>query len=177
MFQVQLLPFVLLIFCGLSVFYFEWYFPIYSRVTGQREIQGTITSISYQETFGTQFTIKTKKIEDLPFTSVKLLVTLEADDAISGLSVNDEVVILGEIEELKSAIFGFDEKQYYANNILFCESHYLSIKCSFNRHMVYVINNFCRILWTCFRFSCSVANSNSRATKLRVAVVEWVLAR
>ena len=104
----------LLIFCGLSVFYFDWYFPISGRITGAREIRGTITSISYQELFGARFTIQTNQIDDIPFSSAKLLVTLDSEEQMDTFSINDEVLVFGEIESLKSAVFGFDEKQYYA---------------------------------------------------------------
>lgn len=103
----------LLISFGLSFCYFELYFPIQNRVVGQKEIKGTITSITYQERFGAEFTIQTDKIDGIPFSASKLLVTIESEEFLDSFSVDDEVIILGEIGKLSSATIGFDEKQYY----------------------------------------------------------------
>jgi len=98
---------------GLSFCYFDLYFPIQNRVIGQKEIKGTITSIVYQEIYGSKFTIQTEKIDGAPFSSCKLLVTVESEEFFDSFSVDDTVIILGEIEEFTSTNIGFDEKQYY----------------------------------------------------------------
>ncbi len=103
----------LLISFGLSVVYFELYFPIQNRVMGQKEIRGTVTTIAYQELYGTKFTIKTDKIEDIPFSSSELLVSLDSEEFIDSFSIGDKIVVIGEIEELTSSNIGFDEKRYY----------------------------------------------------------------
>lgn len=103
----------LLISFGLSFCYFELYFPIQNRVNGQKEIKGTITSITYQELYGAEFTIQSDKIDDIPFSASKLLVSIDSEEFIDSFSVDDTVIILGEIEKLSSATIGFDEKQYY----------------------------------------------------------------
>ncbi len=116
--RLGFLPFVstisLLISFALSFLYFEQYFPIYDRVTGPTVITGRVTDITYQESFGAMFTMKTKRINSLPFSSSKILVCFVPEKGSDfSFEINDEVLLYGEIEALASTDSGFDEKQYY----------------------------------------------------------------
>lgn len=116
--KIGFLPFVstiiLLISFAFSFLYFDQFFPIYDRVTGPTVITGRVTDISYQESFGAMFTMKTKRINRLPFSSSKILVCFVPEKGQDlNFEINDEVLLYGEIEALASTDSGFDEKQYY----------------------------------------------------------------
>lgn len=119
--KIGLLPFAsaitLLISFALSLLYFEQYFPIYNRVTGPAVIKGTVTDVIYKESFGARVTVKTQRINNLPFSSSKILLSfVPEDDTDLDFDVSDSVLVYGEILEFESAEFGFDEKSYYESH-------------------------------------------------------------
>ncbi len=105
---------VLLLSFALSFIYFECYFPIYNRVKGPAVIKGEITEIIYNEPFGALISVKTKKIGKLPFSKSNLLVSFVPEDSEDfSIKIGDTFLMYGEISELESEDFGFDEKSYY----------------------------------------------------------------
>ena len=105
---------VLLLSFTLSFIYFECYFPIYNRVKGPAIIKGEITEIIYNESFGALISVKTKRIGKLPFSRSKLLVSFVPEESEDfSIRIGDTFLMYGEISELESKDFGFDEKSYY----------------------------------------------------------------
>lgn len=104
----------MLVSFALSFVYFDLYFPIYNRITGPAIIEGQVTDIIYNESFGALVTVKTKSINHQAFSKSKILVSYVPEhDSDFSLDISDKVMLYGEIKELENSEFGFDEKSYY----------------------------------------------------------------
>ncbi len=106
----MVLSLVLLISFGLSVLYFDFYFPIRNENEEPVRVEGRITSIIYDEPFGSQITIKTDEISDRSFQRASLIVSFVSD---ADFKISDKISFYGTIEELEDTDIGFNEKRYY----------------------------------------------------------------
>ena len=101
---------VALISFGLSFLYFDYYFPIHQKVYEPVRIEGRVTSVIYEEAFGTQIRVKTNEIEGCDFNRASLLVSFSSQEH---LRVGDRISFVGTIDALDDTDVGFNEKSYY----------------------------------------------------------------
>ncbi len=102
----------LLLSFGLSIFYFGWYFPIYTRFGDRETMDGRITSVVYSESFEVLITVKTEHIDETPIAS-HLLVSYIPTAQDLDIEIDDEISFCGRILPLEEAIGDLDEKNYY----------------------------------------------------------------
>ncbi len=102
----------LLISFALSLFYFQWYFPIYNRFADEESFEGRVSSVVYSESFEALATVKVSKIGDMPITA-KLLISYHPNAETASIGIGDGICFRGKIRALAEGTYGFDEKQYY----------------------------------------------------------------